>query len=179
MHNEAIKTFSFYLTTLTAQGENAYDMVAALTGAGSAASCGGYGNCSSRNIDYAPSQSDPVHLLTVSCDKYHGPLRDEIRGSHVKNAGVLLLLILLAFSAPGDAIESTAYTYIPFLRIIWLFVPRMPMSRVVSCCARSVCDPLRIWSLSVEACILQMQEIGVLYGIRWIPVLWSSWEREF
>ena len=38
MHNEAIKTFSFYLTTLTAQGENAYDMVAALTGAGSAAS---------------------------------------------------------------------------------------------------------------------------------------------
>lgn len=38
MHNEAIKTFSFYLTTLTATGENAYDMVAALTGAGSAAS---------------------------------------------------------------------------------------------------------------------------------------------
>lgn len=29
----------------------------------------------------------------------------------MKNAGVLLLLILLAFSAPGDAIESTAYTY--------------------------------------------------------------------
>ncbi|MCK9526721.1 MAG: carbohydrate ABC transporter permease [Limnochordia bacterium] len=38
MHNEAIKTFSFYLTTLTAAGDNAYDMVAALTGAGSAAS---------------------------------------------------------------------------------------------------------------------------------------------
>jgi multiple sugar transport system permease protein len=38
MHNEAIKTFSFYLTTLTAAGDNAYDMVSALTGAGSAAS---------------------------------------------------------------------------------------------------------------------------------------------
>lgn len=38
MHNEAIKGFAFYLTTLTAQGGNAYDMVGALTGAGSAAS---------------------------------------------------------------------------------------------------------------------------------------------
>jgi ABC-type glycerol-3-phosphate transport system permease component len=38
MHNEAIKTFAFYLTTLTTTGGNAYDMVGALTGAGSAAS---------------------------------------------------------------------------------------------------------------------------------------------
>lgn len=38
IHNEAIKTFSFYLTTLTTSGGNAYDMVGALTGAGSAAS---------------------------------------------------------------------------------------------------------------------------------------------
>lgn len=38
IHNEAIKNFAFYLTTLTTTGGNAYDMVGALTGAGSAAS---------------------------------------------------------------------------------------------------------------------------------------------
>lgn len=38
INNEAMKNFAFYLTTLTVGGGNAYDMVGALTGAGSAAS---------------------------------------------------------------------------------------------------------------------------------------------
>ena len=38
IHNEALKNFAYYLTTLTATGGNANDMVGALTGAGNVVS---------------------------------------------------------------------------------------------------------------------------------------------
>lgn len=64
INNDSLKTFSFYVSTLSNQSGNVV--------AGAGVSAAGF-------FDHVFAKPDPVYYFAVESDEFHGPFRDQIR----------------------------------------------------------------------------------------------------